>query len=991
MPQMPPRSSESSSRPCPAPRSGRATRPARAGRPAWSSSSAECDSWFHSICVCSGDAAASGALAPVREYPPRPPPPALRFRQAIEKKPNLFFDLPSTCYHVGLPMQIEKVYEPQRFEPHWAQWWIDSGIFRASTKAPGRVFSLAIPPPNVTGSLHIGHMLEHTEIDVTIRWHRMLGDNTLWLPGTDHAGIATQMVVARKLAEEGINYRELGREAFEKRVWEWKAQSGDTIKKQMIRTGASCDWSRERFTLDAGLSRAVREVFVRLYEKGLIYRGEYMVNWCPRCQTALSDLEVNAQETEGNLWHIRYPVNGLARSIGVAPTHPETMLGDTAVAVNPADARYFDLHGKTVRLPLMNRDIPIILDELADPKFGTGAVKVTPAHDPNDFEAGKRHNLPKIQVIGETARMTAAAGPYAGLDRYEARKRVVADLEQLGLLEKVEPYTINLGKCDRSKTVVEPLISTQWFVKTTPLAEKAIEVVETGQIRFIPENWSKTYYEWMYNIRDWCISRQLWWGHRIPAWHCSGCRETVVAREAPQSCPRCGSHQLSQDPDVLDTWFSSALWPFSTLGWPDQTLDLETFYPTSLLITGFDIMFFWVARMIMMGCEFMGDVPFRQVYIHGLVRDAERQKMSKTRGNTIDPLVLTETYGTDAVRMGLLMGAAPGTDIVYSDERMESARAFGNKIWNAARLLFLNMERSGVESWVPDSLESYRLKADPDAGVPIEDRWIFSRLNACAEQANRAIDQYRYHEAAQVLWHFFWDEFCDWYLELKKLRFRENSSLDAGWRNLLAAFETALRLLHPVMPFLTEELWQRLAKANPYRPLSIALCTYPQPDAAPADTEAEHEIAVLQDIVTLARGLRADMKIDPRQQVEGTLYSRTVLEIAARNAAAILRLANVKLELRAGVAPSSVGAVRSTTEFDLVLHVPKTQVEAQRKRLDKEKEQLEKNIGNSRRQLSDETFLSRAPEKVVQSIRQKLGEYEAQLAKVQAALGSLEG
>ena len=888
-------------------------------------------------------------------------------------------------------MQIEKVYEPQRFEPHWAQWWIDTGIFRADDHGQPGVFSLVIPPPNVTGSLHIGHMLEHTEIDVTIRWHRMRGDRTLWLPGTDHAGIATQMVVDRKLAQEGINRLELGREKFEQRVWEWKAQYGGRIKSQMIRTGASCDWSRERFTLDPGLSRAVREVFVRLYEKGLIYRGEYMVNWCPDCMTALSDLEVKAQETEGNLWHIRYPVNGTDRSIVVATTRPETLLGDTAVAVNPTDARYFDLHGRTVRLPLMDRDIPIILDELADPKFGTGAVKVTPAHDPNDFEAGKRHNLPKIQVIGETARMTAAAGPYAGLDRYEARKRVVADLEQLGLLEKVEPYTINLGKCDRSKTVVEPLISTQWFVKTKPLAEKAIEVVETGQIRFIPENWSKTYYEWMYNIRDWCISRQLWWGHRIPAWHCSGCRETVVAREAPQSCPRCGSHQLSQDPDVLDTWFSSALWPFSTLGWPDQTLDLETFYPTSLLITGFDILFFWVARMIVMGCEFMGDVPFRQVYIHGLVRDAERQKMSKTRGNTIDPLVLTETYGTDAVRMGLLMGAAPGTDIVYSDERMESARAFGNKIWNAARLLFLNMERSGVESWVPDSLESYRLKADPDAGVPIEDRWIFSRLNACAEQANRAIDQYRYHEAAQVLWHFFWDEFCDWYLELKKLRFRENSSLDAGWRNLLAAFETALRLLHPVMPFLTEELWQRLAKANPYRPLSIALCTYPQPDAAPADTEAEHEIAVLQDIVTLARALRADMKIDPRQQVEGTLYSRTVLEIAARNAAAILRLANVKLELRAGVAPSSVGAVRSTTEFDLVLHVPKTQVEAQRKRLDKEKEQLEKNIGNSRRQLSDETFLSRAPEKVVQSIRQKLGEYEAQLAKVQAALGSLEG
>ncbi len=888
-------------------------------------------------------------------------------------------------------MQIEKVYEPQRFEPHWAQWWIDSGIFRADDNGQERVFSLVIPPPNVTGSLHIGHMLEHTEIDVTIRWHRMIGDRTLWLPGTDHAGIATQMVVERKLAEEGLNRRELGREKFEQRVWEWKAQYGDRIKKQMIRTGTSCDWSRERFTLDPGLSRAVREVFVRLYEKGLIYRGEYMVNWCPDCMTALSDLEVKAQETEGNLWHIRYPVNGSDRYIVVATTRPETMLGDTAVAVNPKDPRYFDLHGKTARLPLIERDIPIILDELADPKFGTGAVKVTPAHDPNDFEAGKRHNLPKIQVIGNNGRMTEEAGAYAGLDRFEARRRVVANLEELGLLEKVEPYLVNLGKCDRSKTVVEPLISTQWFVKTKPLAAKAIEVVENGQIQVIPENWTKTYFEWMYNIRDWCISRQLWWGHRIPAWHCRKCGKMVVAREAPQACPDCGSAELVQDPDVLDTWFSSGLWPFSTLGWPDQTDDLKTFYPTSLLITGFDILFFWVARMIMMGCEFMGDVPFRQVYIHGLVRDAERQKMSKTRGNTIDPLVLTETYGTDAVRMGLLMGAAPGTDIVYSDERMESARAFANKIWNAARLLFLNMERSAVEPWTPDSLESYVLKAAGET-VPVEDRWIFSRLNACAEQANRAIEQYRYHEVAQLLWHFFWDEFCDWYLELKKLRFQEKSGLSADWRNLLAAFETALRLLHPVMPFLTEELWQRLAKGNPYRPVSIALCPYPQAEATRADAAAEAEINTLQEIVTLARALRADMKIDPKQQLEGTLYSQTsAREIAARHAGAIQKLANVRLELRAEAAPASAGAIRSTTEFDLVLHVPKAHVEAQRKRLEKEKEQLDKNIGNSRRQLSDDTFLSRAPEKVVESIRQKLVEYEAQLAKTQSVLDSLEG
>ncbi|HXB73273.1 MAG TPA: valine--tRNA ligase, partial [Candidatus Acidoferrales bacterium] len=699
-------------------------------------------------------------------------------------------------------MQIEKVYEPQRFEPHWAQWWIDSGIFTASVDAPGRVFSLVIPPPNVTGILHIGHMLQHTEIDVTVRWHRMLGDNTLWLPGTDHAGIATQMVVQRKLAEEGISRHDLGREKFEARVWEWKAESGDTIKRQMVRLGASCDWSRERFTLDPGLSRAVREVFVRLYEKGLIYRGEYMVNWCPQCQTAISDLEVSHADVAGHLWHIRYPVNGQPglpdQYVTVATTRPETMLGDTAVAINAKDQRYLDLHvdrpGRTVQLPLMDREIPIILDDLADPAFGTGVVKVTPAHDLNDFEASRRHGLPTIQVIDAHAKMTAAAGPYAGLDRFEARKRVVADLEKIGALVKVEDYQLSLGKCSRCGTPVEPLISTQWFVKTKPLAEKAIAVVENGQIAFIPQNWTKTYYEWMYNIRDWCISRQLWWGHRIPAWYCGECKDIIVAREAPTTCPRCGGSQLTQDTDVLDTWFSSGLWPFSTLGWPDQTADLAKYYPTSLLVTAFDILFFWVARMIMLGLEFMGDVPFRQLYIHGLVRDADRQKMSKTKGNVVDPLVVTEKYGTDAVRMALLQGAAPGTDIVLTEERMESSRSFANKIWNAARFLFINVD---LEASEPMPVAGGRW---PVAGGqwPIEDRWIFSRLNAVAEQANRAIDQYRYHEFAQLLWHFFWHEFCDWYIELKKVS-------GAGWGNAVAAFETALRLLHPAMPFLTEE------------------------------------------------------------------------------------------------------------------------------------------------------------------------------------------
>jgi valyl-tRNA synthetase len=885
-------------------------------------------------------------------------------------------------------MQIEKVYEPQRFEPHWAQWWIDSGVFRAADRNSAPVFSLVIPPPNVTGSLHIGHMLEHAEIDVTVRWHRMLGENTLWLPGTDHAGIATQMVVARKLAEEGVNYRDLGREKFEERVWEWKAQYGDTIKRQMIRLGASCDWSRERFTLDAGLSRAVREVFVRLYEKGLIYRGEYMVNWCPRCHTALSDLEVAHSDVQGHLWHIRYPVNGLpGHFLTVATTRPETMLGDTAVAVNAKDERYFDLHGRTVQLPLMDREIPVILDDLADPAFGTGVVKVTPAHDLNDFEAGRRHNLPKIKVIDEDGAMTAEAGPFAGLDRFEARRRVVARLEEAGLLAKKEDYALSLGTCARCKTPVEPLVSTQWFVSTKPLAKPAIEAVESGRIEFIPANWSKTYFEWMYNIRDWCISRQLWWGHRIPAWHCGECREIVVAREAPAVCPRCGSANLAQDTDVLDTWFSSALWPFSTLGWPDRNEDLATYYPTSLLITGFDILFFWVARMAMMGIEFMGDVPFRQVYIHGLVRDAERQKMSKTRGNTIDPLVVIEKYGTDAVRMALLQGAAPGTDIVLTEERMASSRDFANKIWNAARFLFLNMERSGLDPWVPPSLEQYQ--PEPQAGTlaaPLEDRWIFSRLNSAAEQVNRAIEQYRYHEAAQALWHFFWHEFCDWYVEMKKPRLQENSGLNADWRNLLAAFETALRLLHPAMPFLTEELWQRLAGGRPDRPVSIALAGYPRRRAELADYEAEHEVGVVQEIVTMARTLRAESKLDPKQQLQGAVYSRSAaLEVARRHAETIQRLANVKLAFSADAAPKSP-VMRSTAQFDLVLEAPASQLEAQRKRLEKEREQLQKNIANSKRQLSDDTFLGKAPPPVIESIRKKLADYEEQLRKIDGAV-----
>jgi valyl-tRNA synthetase len=837
-------------------------------------------------------------------------------------------------------MEIDKVYEPQRFEPHWAEWWADSQIFRAEARPGEPYFSLVIPPPNVTGALHIGHMFEHSIIDAQVRWRRMRGVNTLWLPGTDHAGISTQIMVERQLKEEGLTKHDLGREKFEARVWEWKEKYGGRILEQMKRAGVSVDWTRLRFTLDPGLSRAVREAFVRLYEKGLIYRAEYMVSWCPRCQTALSDLEAIPEETDGNLWHIRYPVNGSSIKLVVATTRPETMLGDTAIAINPKDPRAFELAGKTAQLPLMDRPIPIILDEMADPEFGSGAVKITPAHDLNDFEAGKRHQLASIKVINEDAKMTAEAGRFAGLDRFEARKQIVAELEKLGLLEKIEPYKVNLRKCQRCRTVVEPLVSMQWWAKMKPLAEPAIKAVEDGRITFVPANWAKTYFEWMYNIRDWCVSRQLWWGHRVPAWHCGNCKKITVARETPRACSHCGSATIEQDTDVLDTWFSSGLWPFSTLGWPDETPDFKAFYPTTLLVTGFDIIFFWAARMIMLGIEMTGQVPFRQVHIHGLVRDAERQKMSKTKGNTIDPLVINDKYGTDAVRFALLVSAAPGNDIALSEDRIDSEKAFANKIWNASRLLF-SKPREG--SGKPSSLA---------------DRWILNRLSWCAEQTNRAFEHHRYHEAADQLYHFWWDDFCDWYLELKKL--------EDDWSYAYVVHEKALRLLHPLMPFITEELWQRLEVGGK----SIALAAYPQFEGT--DPIAQREMEVLQAVVTEVRQGRAAAKIDKNEPLNAEISATdSVYSIVDAQRISIERLGNIKFNLSAG----------TQAPFVVKLSIP-----IDRARLEKENEQLEKLIANSERQLENEEFLRKAPEKVVISIRQKKAEYEAQLAKNQAAL-----
>jgi valyl-tRNA synthetase len=883
-------------------------------------------------------------------------------------------------------MEFEKVYEPQRFEPHWAEWWIDKSLYRAHIQPDRPVFSLVIPPPNVTGSLHIGHMLEHAMMDATVRWHRMKGDNTLWLPGTDHAGIATQMVVERQLAQQNLTRMALGREEFERRVWKWKEEYGGRIKLQMRREGASVDWSRERFTMDAGLSRAVREAFVRLWEAGLIYRGDYMVNWCPDCRTAISDLETIHEAVPGHLWHIRYLVSGTNEALVLATTRPETMLGDTAVAVHPDDPRYRHLIGKSVRLPIAGREIPIIADRMVDMNFGTGVVKITPAHDPNDFEAGQRHRLPLVRVIGPDARMTADAGTYAGLDRFDARKRIVAALEQTGELVKTEDYTVNLGKCDRSKTVVEPLVSTQWFMKMKPLAEKALEVVESGQIVFVPDDRLPVFYQWMNNIRDWCISRQLWWGHRIPAWHCRKCKEITVARETPAVCSQCQSTEIEQETDVLDTWFSSGLWPFSTLGWPDETEDLKEFYPTSLLITGFDILFFWVARMIMLGVWCTGKVPFRQVHIHGLVRDAERQKMSKTKGNVVDPLDLIDRFGTDACRLALLLSAAPGGDIALKEDRLESARNFANKLWNASRFLFLYMEKSGVEGWIPNSNG-----ADPRE-LATEDAWIFNQLNVCTESVNRAFEQHRYHEAAQTLWHFVWDEFCDWYLEVKKLRFKENSGLDEHWNAALRVYETTLRLLHPVMPFVTEELWQRLIMQSPERaaqPVSISLASYPRTEAG-LKPSADDGFLRIQAVVTAARELRADHKLDSK-----ATYAASLLTPGrawnGEDLMVVEKLSRLTFS-ESHIPPQAARFRRSGPNFDLTIHVnvaDSNGTGTTRARLEKEIAELRKAIGDKKRQLGNEEFVKKAPARVVQGLEAKVAEYEAQVAKNEALLEGL--
>ncbi len=916
--------------------------------------------------------------------------------------------------------ELAKAYEPSDIEEKWAAYWVKERIFDVPAGVgDAKAFTMLLPPPNVTGRLHMGHMLNQTEMDIITRWHRMHGERALWVPGTDHAGIATQMMVEKQLAAEGTTREQLGREAFTERVWSWKKQYGGAITDQMRRLGASVDWSREYFTMDDGLSTAVIEAFVRLYEQGLIYRGAYIVNWDPAIKTAVSDLEVVHEERIGKLYFVRYPLADGTGSIDIATTRPETMLGDAAVVVNAEDDRYKGLIGRQVRLPLSavnggeDRVIPILADEWANPEFGTGAVKVTPAHDPNDFAIGQRHGLPELTVLDETAHVALPGSKYDTLDRYAAREQIVADLDALGLLVEVRDHPMSVGLSQRSGSVIEPRLSNQWFIRIQPLADKAIAAVREGHVRFTPEMYAKTYFEWMGNIHDWCISRQLWWGHRIPAWHCGGCGGITVARSAPSACSGCGGVVLEQEKDVLDTWFSSGLLPFTVFGWPsadgNATPDMSAFYPTNLLVTGFDILFFWVARMIMLGTHFMLDVPmpdgstrtladavpFRDVYIHGLVRDANREKMSKTKGNVIDPIGIIERFGTDAVRFTLASMASPGTDIAFSEARTEGNRAFANKIWNAARFLFMNVERAADAGYAV----ARTLEPNISTATPLETRWIYSRLGSVAGEVDRSLAEYRFDEAASAVYQFFWGEFCDWYLELAKVRLEftpggANAAAALTLNALVTVFEAALRLLSPFMPFVTEELWRALyaaiSEASPPAK-SIALTRFPRPGEFPQDAEAEADLTALQNLIVTVRAVRKEMMVSEKESAPLQLYARDaeIGRLALRNVDLLAKMARVSgVELAA--APLSGSGSRSTAQFDVRLVYHRTiDVAAERERLTKELAKYGKLLTGSQQQLANGTFTARAPQHIVEGLRKQVAETTILYEKVRTALEEL--
>ncbi|MBP7737475.1 MAG: valine--tRNA ligase [Spirochaetes bacterium] len=880
-------------------------------------------------------------------------------------------------------MELPSSYDPKQTEEKWYRLWEEGKYFHAREDDGKEPYCIVIPPPNVTGTLHIGHALNNTLQDILTRWQRMMGKSALWMPGMDHAGIATQNVVERLLKEEGKTKDDLGREAFEKRVWQWKEHSGGQIQNQLRRLGCSCDWERERFTLDKGLSRAVHTVFATLYKEGLVYQGYRIINWCPRCETALSDIETEYQELEGHLWHIKYPMADSNDFIVVATTRPETMLGDTGVAVNPDDERYKDMVGKMVVLPLMDRRIPIFADHFVDKEFGTGLVKVTPAHDPNDFDMGKRHGLEEINILDKNGFINENGGPYRGLSRFDARKKVVEDLEKQGLLVKIEKHMHAVGHCYRCRTIIEPYLSKQWFVKIKPLADAGIQAVEDGRIRFVPKNWEKTYFEWMRNIRDWCISRQLWWGHRIPAFYCDDCGHITVQVDDPTECEKCKSKKIRQDEDVLDTWFSSGLWPFSTLGWPDKTPALEKYYPTSVLVTAFDIIFFWVARMIMMGLKFMGDVPFRDVYIHALIRDEHGAKMSKSRGNVIDPIVMMDQYGTDALRFTLAMLAAQGRDIILSEKRIEGYRTFCNKIWNATRFIMMNLGGDFKErDLVTDELEVF-------------DRWILHRLNEAIREVQRGFEEYKFNDAAHGVYAFWWHEVCDWYIELTKQRLYDKEggsakSSDTARQVLFYVLKRSMQLMHPFMPFITEEIWDKIK--GPKDGL-ILVSQWPAPRPEFDFTSESEETRIFQEIVYWIRNIRGEMNVPPDKKAP------VVFKTASESAAAIIKREGMHIKALAKVdaiamdpayAPSGTDA--SAVMNDIEIFIPLKGLidfEKERARIDKEIARARTELDKIEKKLANENFTGKAPAEVIENEKSKRAGFAEILGKLEASRAKL--
>ena len=875
---------------------------------------------------------------------------------------------------------IPKVYDPASVEKKWYEYWEKNGYFHAEVEKDKEAFSIVIPPPNITGQLHMGHALDNTLQDILIRWHRMLGHNTLWMPGYDHAGLATQIKVEEVLKkEEGKTRYDLGREEFLKRVWAWKEQYGDHIINQLKCLGVSCDWERKRFTMDEGCSEAVREVFVSLYEKGLIYQGSRITNWCVNCNTALSDIEVEHEDEAGHLWHIRYPVvEEEGTYLTIATTRPETMLGDTAVAVNPEDKRYGHLVGKTLRLPLTDRIIPIIADSYVDLEFGTGAVKITPAHDPNDFEMGMRHNLESIVVIGMDGHMTAEAGKYAGQERYECRKNLVRELDEQGFLVKVEDHNHAVGHCQRCRTVVEPLVSKQWFVKMAPLVQAAVDCVEDGRTQFVPERFTKTYTGWMDNIRDWCISRQIWWGHRIPVWYCDDCGEVIASRTDITVCPKCGG-KLRQDEDALDTWFSSALWPFSTMGWPKKTELLEQFYPTSVLVTGYDIIFFWVARMLIMGMEFMKEIPFEKVFIHGLVRDSQGRKMSKSLGNGIDPLEVIDKYGADTLRFMLITGNTPGNDMRFYWERVDATRNFANKIWNASRFVLMNME-------------GYDTKAKL-APYTLADKWILSRLAHTEKEVTDLLGRFELGEAGRLVYEFIWGEFCDWYIELAKPRLynKENAEERATAQHVICeVLSSSMKLLHPYMPFITEEIWQCL----PHEGDSIMVAAWPESDEQLFDAEAEAAMNAIMEAIKAIRNMRAEVNVAPGKKVPAILLVADELQpVVADNQSYIKLMASVDelsiLQAGGDKPENAMAAVTKGIEVYLPLK-GLIDVEKETQRLNKELDGMTKEIGRIEGKLNNAGFLAKAPAEVVEKEKTKAQEIAVKMQAIQERLTYLK-